>query len=116
LPDVEVIGIDEDLVVGLTRRHQGTKFFLILIFAPLAVASKVAAMNTSTPTQREGWYAVRCHDLEDMRRQNIAYWQRAGGAAIRQAAWELVQDWWEMKKKDPDELRFQRVAPSLRQK
>jgi hypothetical protein len=73
-------------------------------------------MNTSTPTQREGWYAVRCHDLEDMRRQNIAYWQRAGGAAIRQAAWELVQDWWEMKKKNPDELRFQRIAPSLRQK
>lgn len=69
----------------------------------------------SQPTKsREGWHAIKCKDLDDMRTQNIRLWQQAGGAAIRQAAWELVQDWWQARKNDPDELRFQRIAPNLR--
>ena len=69
----------------------------------------------SLPTQsREGWHAVKCKDLDDMRTQNIRFWQQAGGAAIRQAAWELVLDWSQAQKNHPDELRFQRLASSVR--
>lgn len=50
-----------------------------------------------------------------MRTQNILFWQRAGGAAIRKAAWELVVEAWELKKRNPDELRFQRAAPGIRE-
>jgi transposase len=73
------------------------------------------AMAEMSPNVKEGWHAVRCVDLDDMRRQNILFWQQAGGVAIRQAAWELVEEWWQMKKKNPDELRFQRLASQLRE-
>lgn len=73
-------------------------------------------MSDATPNARSGgWHVVKCRDLDDMRKQNILHWQRAGGAAIRQAAWELVQEWWLAQNKDPDELRFQRLAPRVRQ-
>ena len=63
---------------------------------------------------REGWQAVKCTSLDDMRTQNIRFWQQAGGAAIRQAAWELVVETWQAQNRDPDELRFQRLAPAIR--
>lgn len=63
---------------------------------------------------REGWHAVKCSSLDDMRTQNIRFWQRQGGAAIRKAAWDLVVETWEMKRRNPDELRFQRLAPIVR--
>jgi hypothetical protein len=67
------------------------------------------------PTRHaSGWEAVRCSSLDEMRTQNIRFWQRQGGAAIRQAAWELVVEAWLAENKDPNELRFQRVAPDLR--
>ncbi len=73
---------------------------------------------TTTPastTARAGWHAVRCSSLDDMRTQNILFWQRAGGAAIRQAAWELVVETWQAQRRNPDELRFQRLAAPVRQ-
>jgi len=63
---------------------------------------------------REGWEAVKCSSLDDMRTQNIRFWQRAGGAAIRKAAWDLVVETWQAQQRDPDELRFQRLAPPVR--
>ncbi len=62
-----------------------------------------------------GWEAVRCSSLDSMRTQNVLFWQRQGGAAIRQAAWELVVETWKAQNRDPDELRFQRTAPVFRQ-
>ena len=50
-----------------------------------------------------------------MRTQNILFWQRAGGAAIRQAAWELVVEAWQSQQRNPDELRFQRLATPVRE-
>jgi hypothetical protein len=50
-----------------------------------------------------------------MRTQNILFWQRAGGAAIRSAAWELVMEMWEAQQRNPDELRFQRLAATVRE-
>ena len=66
-------------------------------------------------SEHAGWHAVKCASLDDMRTQNIRFWQRAGGAAIRTAAWDLVVEMWQAQKRDPNELRFQRIAPSVRQ-
>lgn len=67
------------------------------------------------PPTRDGWVGVRCASLDDMRTQNILFWQRAGGAAIRAAAWDLVVEAWHVQKRDPNELRFQRLAPTVRE-
>ena len=73
-------------------------------------------LSTNTPPRiREGWSGVRCDSLDDMRTQNIRFWQRAGGAQIRQAAWELVEQTWRAQKRDPDELRFPRIASIVRE-
>jgi hypothetical protein len=73
-------------------------------------------MQSASPgSKREGWQAVKCASLDDMRTQNVRFWQRAGGAAIRQAAWELVVETWQAQHRDPDELRFQRLAQPLRE-
>ncbi len=61
---------------------------------------------------RAGWEAKKCASLDEMRTENIRFWQRQGGAAIRQAAWELVIETWKVQKRDPNELRFQR-SPSI---
>jgi hypothetical protein len=63
---------------------------------------------------RTGWMGVRCDGIDDMRTQNIRFWQEQGGAAIRQAAWELVEEMWSAQGRNPDELRFQRLAPEFR--
>lgn len=69
------------------------------------------APETAPPGAR--WEAVRCTSLDDMRTQNIRFWQRQGGNAIRQAAWDLVMETWRTRGLDPNELRFQRLAPQL---
>jgi hypothetical protein len=68
----------------------------------------------SQAPQRDGWQAVKCSSLDEMRTQNILFWQRAGGAAIRKAAWELVVESWKTQHRNLDELRFQRLAPPVR--
>lgn len=51
-----------------------------------------------------------------MRTENIHFWQKQGGAAIRQAAavWELVVDAWKAQNRDLDELRLQRSPATVR--
>ena len=70
--------------------------------------------KAETTPSRQSWHAAKCASLDDMRTQNIRFWQQQGGAAIRQAAWELVVEMWQAQHRDPDELRFQRLAPALR--
>lgn len=75
-------------------------------------------MNPDSSTKiatRQGWHAVRCSSLDDMRTQNIRFWQQAGGAKIREAAWDLVTETWKAQKRDLNELRFPRLAPVVRQ-
>ncbi|MBB5036074.1 hypothetical protein HNQ64_000308 [Prosthecobacter dejongeii] len=67
-----------------------------------------------TPPLRAGWYAKKCESLDSMRTENIRFWQNQGGAAIRQAAWELVIESWKQQKRNLDELRFQRSPSPLR--
>ena len=78
------------------------------------LSSSMEPRPTTTTSPRTGWHGVRCTSLDDMRTQNIRFWQRAGGAAIRQAAWDLVVETWQAQQRNPDELRFQRLAPAVR--
>ena len=64
--------------------------------------------------QRKEWTAVRCAGFDDMRDQNIRFWQSQGGAEIRRAAWDLVTDYWHANKLPPDELRFSRSVTAVR--
>jgi len=68
--------------------------------------------TTISPSKKE-WTAVRCTSLDDMRTQNILFWQAQGGAVIRRAAWELVVEYWQTNQRDPDELRFSRSVTSV---
>jgi hypothetical protein len=38
------------------------------------------------------------------------FWQAQGPAKIFEAAWQLVEEAWAIKKRDPNELRLQRTA------
>jgi hypothetical protein len=72
-------------------------------------------MNTASKMHaKSGWEGVKCASLDDMRAQNILFWQRQGGAAIRQAAWDLVVETWQAQRRDPDELRCPRLAAAVR--
>ena len=64
---------------------------------------------SNTTADRSGWYAKKCASLDEMRTENIRFWQRQGGAAIRQAAWELVVAKWMQDGRDLEELKFKRV-------
>ena len=68
-----------------------------------------------TAPDRSGWYAKKCASLDEMRTENIRFWQRQGGAAIRQAAWELVVDKWLREGRTLKELKFQRVPQTWEQ-
>ena len=52
--------------------------------------------------------------FDEQRKWQIEQWQKVSGAKRRQAAWELVYDYWvDMKKLHPDELRLQRTVTKL---
>jgi hypothetical protein len=70
--------------------------------------------DDSLQKPRQEWTAVRCSDFDDMRTQNILFWQAQGGSAIRQAAWEIVKDYWKVHHLNPNELRFCRSTTSVR--
>ena len=57
---------------------------------------------------------MRGDGFDDMRDQNIRFWQSLGGAEIRRAAWELVTDYWDANKLPLDELRFSRSVTAVR--
>ena len=64
----------------------------------------------ATPTKdRSHWTVKKFTCFDEARADRIKQWQDAGAAARHKAAWELVCDYWvDIKKKNPDELRFQR--------
>jgi hypothetical protein len=72
-------------------------------------------MSKVRDTGPSGWYGKKCGSLDEMRTEGIRFWQRQGGAAIRQAAWELVVENLEARHGDGNELRFQRSAPAVRE-
>ncbi|MCP5538201.1 MAG: hypothetical protein H7A51_18460 [Akkermansiaceae bacterium] len=63
---------------------------------------------------RSHWVVKKCSSFDEMRAFRIQQWQNVTGAERRQAAWELVYDYWVgMKKMHPDELRLQRTVTKL---
>ena len=69
----------------------------------------------ATPAKdRSHWTVKKFTSHEDLRAYGIKEWQKQSGAARRQAAWELVYDYWVgLKKMDPNELRLQRVVTGI---
>jgi hypothetical protein len=68
----------------------------------------------SAEQRRATWTVVKCASLDEMRANHIRAWQAVPPAERLKAAWELVVDAWEMKKRNPDELRFQRAVTVIR--
>lgn len=66
---------------------------------------------------RSHWTIRKFSSFEEQRRQQVRDWQAVSGAERRQAAWELVVDYWVGKKgANPDELRLQRSVTQLRRR
>lgn len=47
---------------------------------------------------------------------DIQFWQGLSSEARANAVWEMVVDYWEMKGKDPHELRLQRSVESVQRR
>jgi hypothetical protein len=63
---------------------------------------------------RSHWTIRKFQSHEELRRQQVKDWQALSGAKRREAAWELVVDYWVgMKGLHPDELRLQRSVTKL---
>ena len=63
---------------------------------------------------RSHWVVKKCESFEEMRRYRIQQWQDMPFINRLDAAWELVEEYWEMKQKNPDELRLQRSVTNFR--
>ena len=65
---------------------------------------------TASKKDRSDWVIRKCDSFEEMERFHMRDWQSVSGSERAQAAWEMVLDAWKIKKRDPDELRFQRIV------
>lgn len=64
--------------------------------------------------RRSNWVIRKFDSHEDLRRQQIRDWQEKSGAERREAAWELVEEYWVGSQgKTTDELRLQRTVARL---
>ena len=64
-----------------------------------------------TPNRdRSDWVIRKCDSFEEMERLHLRDWQAVSGSERAKAAWQMVVEAWEIKKRSPDELRFQRVV------
>ena len=63
---------------------------------------------------RSQWTARKVHSFEEAEKLHIQDWQNVSGAERVAAAWEMVVEAWKLKKRDRNELRFQRVARCLK--
>jgi hypothetical protein len=69
---------------------------------------------SASPPTRKGWTLRRCESFDAMRTQSVRDWQRLSATARADAAWELVVTAWNLKRLNPDELRFRRTVTVLR--
>lgn len=63
---------------------------------------------------RSHWVVRKCESFEEMEFLHVEDWQKCTGSDRANAAWEMVVEAWELKKRDPNELRFQRTARCLK--
>lgn len=66
------------------------------------------------PTDRSHWTVTKCDSYADMERVHIAQWQAVSGSERANAAWDMVVEAWKLKKRDLNELRFQRSVTSVK--
>lgn len=78
----------------------------------LMIAVSVIPTQRQTPA-RAGWVVRRCGSHEEMEAIHLQEWQAVSAAERMTAAWEMVQEAWKMKRRNPDELRFQRCVTRL---
>lgn len=74
-------------------------------------------MTTGKPQparDRKDWVVRTFDSLDAMRAAQIRDWQGVSSAERRKAAWNLVIEAWELKKRNPDELRLLRLVTSVR--
>jgi hypothetical protein len=61
-------------------------------------------------TDRSHWTVRKCETFGEMERVHVEQWQAVPGSERARAAWNMVVEAWKLKKRDLDELRFQRVV------
>ena len=66
------------------------------------------------PSDRSHWTIRKCESFEEMEFSHIEEWQKLSGSERAKAAWEMVVEAWEFKKRDPNELEFQRTVKCLK--
>lgn len=62
---------------------------------------------------RSDWVTKKCSSFDEMRAFRVQQWQEEPFMKRLDAAWEIVEDAWKLKKKDPDELRLQRSVTTV---
>ena len=69
---------------------------------------------TEAAQRRASWPVVKCSTLDEMRNHHLRAWQSVSSAERMKTAWDMVVEAWEIKKRNPDELRFQRSVTVIR--
>ena len=92
----------ESNLTARTGAHSGTEY------AKISVTSK--SSNPSPPLIMERLGKLNQSD----RSFDVEFWQRQGSTAIFAAAWEMVVEANQWKKKSDSELAFQRTVESLK--
>lgn len=62
---------------------------------------------------RSDWVVKKCSSFEEMRTHRVKQWQQVPFMQRLDAAWELMEEAWKIKKLDPDELRLQRSITAV---
>lgn len=62
---------------------------------------------------RSDWVVKKCSSFEEMRTHQVRQWQKEPFMKRLDAAWELVEEAWEIKNRNPDELRLQRTVATV---
>ena len=97
-------------VMAASRRNGASENPVLL---PPVVPATLHAMEPPVK-DRSHWRVRKFTSFEEQRTQQVRDWQALSGAERRQAAWELVFDYWVgMKGMHPDELRLQRTVTKL---
>ena len=66
------------------------------------------------PVNRSHWVVRKCESLDEMEFAHVEEWQKVSGSERANAAWDMVVEAWKLKKRNPNELRFQRTVKCVK--
>jgi hypothetical protein len=80
-----------------------------------STSATITAIEAKPPAKDlSHWMVKKFTSHEEQRIWQVKEWQKRSGAERRQAAWELVHDYWVgTKGMKPDELRLQRIITNV---